>query len=131
MVNLITPFRKTLSISINSLSNTYVHVALTSVYLAKSVLKYKKKLWKKMSLGNITELNGDCAGWPYHVLKVFDDKMIVYQRIWLKFPQPIKHLLFYFPYKNCKHSLISIYFIAPVYELFDNLSYSELITFFQ
>ena len=40
------------------------------------------------------------------------------------------HLLFYFPYKNCKNSLISIYFIAPVYELFDNLSYSELITFF-
>ena len=72
-----------------------------------------------MTLWNTTELNGDCAGWPYHVLKVFDDKMIVYERIWLKFPQPIKHLLFYFPYKNSIHSFISntIYFIAPVYEL--------------
>ena len=62
---------------------------------------------------------------------VFDDKMIIYQRIWLTFSQPVKHLLFYFPYKSCKHSLISIDIIAPVYELFDNLSYSELITFFQ
>ena len=28
--------------------------------------------------------------------------------IWLRFSQPVKHLLFYFPYKSCKHSLISI-----------------------
>ena len=48
MINLFTPFLKTLSISINSLSNTNIHlkrlfkVAFTSVYLAKSILKYKK-----------------------------------------------------------------------------------------
>ena len=67
-----------------------------------------------MTLWNITEQNSDCAGWPYHVLEVFDDKTIVYQRAWLKFPQPIKHLLFHFPYKNCKHtcSLVSIDVIA-------------------
>ena len=94
-------------------------LALTSVFLAKSVLRY----WKIMTLWNITELNGDCAGWPYHVLKSI--------WWWNKFPQPIKHLLSYFPYKNCKHSLISIDFIAPVYKLFDSLSCSELITFFQ
>ena len=75
-------------------------------------------------------INGNCAGWPYHVVKEFYDKMILYQRILLQFPQPIKHLLFYFLNKNCKLSLISIYFIAPVYKLFDNLSYSELIKFF-
>ena len=34
------------------------------------------------------------------------------------------HLLFYIPYKICKHSLISIIdFNASVYELFDNPSY--------
>ena len=49
--------------------------------------------------------------------------MINYQRIWLKFSQLIKYLLFYIPYKICKHSLISIDFIASVYELFDNPSY--------
>ena len=32
--------------------------------------------------------------------------------------------MFYIPYKICKHGLISIVFIASVYELFDNPSYS-------
>ena len=54
-------------------------LALTSVYLAKSVLKLKKKVTLKNN--DVVELNGDHAGLPYHVLKVFDDKMIVYQRI--------------------------------------------------
>ena len=35
----------------------------------------------------------------------------------------MKHLLFYIPYKICKHSFISIDFTASVYELFDNPSY--------
>ena len=35
----------------------------------------------------------------------------------------VKHLLFYIPYKIYKHSLISIDYITPVYELFDNPSY--------
>ena len=67
MVNLNTLFRKTLSISINGSSNTDIHlkrlfkVALTSVYLAESVLKYKKQYCKTMTLWNITKLNGDCA----------------------------------------------------------------------
>ena len=56
------------------------------------------------------------------VVFVFDDKLINYQRIWLKFPQFIKHKLFYIPCKICKHGLISIDFIASVYELFDNPS---------
>ena len=38
----------------------------------------------------------------------------------------MKHLLFYIPYKIWKHSLISIDFVASVYELFDNLSYTLL-----
>ena len=109
MVNLITLFRKTLSNS----SNTNIHVGINFCVHVPS-----QKLIKK--------LNGNCARWPCHVLKVFDDKMIVYQHNWLKFPQPIKHLLFYFPYKNCKQSLISIDFIAPVYGIFDNLSYSRV-----
>ena len=54
--------------------------------------------------------------------------MINYQRIWLEFSQLIKHLLFYSPYKICKHSLISIDFIASVYELFDNPSSSPKLT---
>ena len=37
----------------------------------------------------------------------------------------MKHLLFYIPYRICKHSLISINSIASVYELFDNPSYRE------
>ena len=35
----------------------------------------------------------------------------------------MKDLLLYIPYKICKHSLISIDFIALVYEHFDNPSY--------
>ena len=56
---------------------------------------------------------------------VFDDKMINYQRILnlLDFSQLIKTLLFYNPYKMCKHSLFCIDFIASLYELFDNHSY--------
>ena len=54
---------------------------------------------------------------------VFDDKMINYQRILFNFSQLIKHLLFYIPYKTCKHTLKSIDFTASVYELFDNPSY--------
>ena len=49
--------------------------------------------------------------------------MINYQRIWLKFLQLVEHLLFYISYKICKHNLMSIDFIASVYELFDNPSY--------
>ena len=33
--------------------------------------------------------------------------------------------MFYTLYKICKHSLISIDFIASVYELFDNPSYTS------
>ena len=54
---------------------------------------------------------------------VYDDKMINYQRILLNFSQLIKNVLFYNPYKIGKPSLISIDFIASVYELFDNPSY--------
>ena len=43
----------------------------------------------------------------------------------------IKHLLIYIPYKIRKQSLISIDFIASVYELFDNPSYCPLIVNFQ
>ena len=42
------------------------------------------------------------------MLFVFNDKMIKNQRIWLKFSQLIIHLLFYIPFKFCKHSLNSI-----------------------
>ena len=62
MVNLNTPFRKTLSISINSSSNTNIHgkklfkVALTSVYLAKSVLKLKKKV--TLNSNDVVEYHG-------------------------------------------------------------------------
>ena len=52
--------------------------------------------------------------------------MINNQCIWLKISQLIEHLLFYIPYKSCKHSLTNIDFIAPVYERFDNPSYSSL-----
>ena len=97
MVNLNTPFRKTLSISINSSSNTNIHgkklfkVALTSVYLAKSVLKYKSN---EVFHGTKQRLRQVTIPYMYFV---FDDKMIIYQRIKLKFSQQIKHLLFYFP----------------------------------
>ena len=76
MDNLNTPFRKTLSISINSSSNTNIHfkrlfkVALTSVYLAKSVLKYKCNI-----------KNNDVVEYHGTAFVVFDDKMIIYQRI--------------------------------------------------
>ena len=76
MVNPFTPFRKHSTVR----QKLIFMFALTSVYLAKSVLKYKNS--------DVVEyhgtINGDCAGWPYHVVKVFDDKMIVYQRIWLQ-----------------------------------------------
>ena len=49
--------------------------------------------------------------------------MINYQRIYFKFSQLIKQMLFYISCKICNHSLISIDFIASVYELFDNPSY--------
>ena len=52
--------------------------------------------------------------------------MINYQRIWLKFLQLVEHLLFYISYKICKHNLMSIDFIASVYELFDNPSYMHI-----
>ena len=58
---------------------------------------------------------------------VFDDKMINFQHIWLKFSQLIKNLLFSNSYKICQHSLISIDFIASVLERFDNLSYITFI----
>ena len=54
---------------------------------------------------------------------VSDDNLINYQRIKLKFSQLMKHMLFYIPYKICKHGLISIDFIVSVYKLFDNPSY--------
>ena len=40
-------------------------------------IKIKRVSLKTMTLWNVTELNGDCA--------IFDDKMINYQHIWLKF----------------------------------------------
>ena len=44
MVNLFTPFCKTLLISFNSSSNTNIHVGITfCVPIAKSVLTYKKQ----------------------------------------------------------------------------------------
>ena len=54
MVNPITPC-KTLSISFTVRQILIFMLALTSVYLAKSVFKYKKKHWKTMTLWNITE----------------------------------------------------------------------------
>ena len=45
--------------------------------------------------------------------------MINYQRIWLKFLQLVEHLLFYISYKIGKQILMSIDFIAYVFELFD------------
>ena len=54
--------------------------------------------------------------------------MINYQRRWLKISHLVKTLLFYIPYKICKHSSISIDFSATVYELFDNRpSYKDVI----
>ena len=105
MVNLNTPFRKTFLISINSLSNTNIHVkklfkvALTSVYLAKTVLNFENSdvveyHWTKRRLRRVTI---PCT--LYLMIK------------WLTFSQPVKHLLFYFPYK---HSLITIEIIALV-----------------
>ena len=64
MVNLNTPFRKTLSISVNSSSNINIHVkkrlfkvALTFLCtsLAKSVLKYKKVTLKN---NDVVEYHG-------------------------------------------------------------------------
>ena len=87
------------------------------------VTKYQKsnieKQWRcRTSRNSTATAPGD------HTMQfVFDDKMINYQRILLNFSQLIKNLLFYNPYKICKHSLISIDFIASVYELFDNPSY--------
>ena len=74
-----------------------------------------------MTLWNITELNFDCS--DHSMQFVFDDKIINYQRVWLNFSQLIKNLMFYNPYKICKHSLISIDFITSVYEFFENPSY--------
>ena len=108
-------YKKKLNSFIKRIMLTWLTLSLLFV---KHCHSYKKVTWK-----NNVEYHGTkrrLREWPYHVLKVFDDKMIVYQRIWLKFPQPIKHLLFCFPYKNCKYSLISIDFIATIYELFDN-----------
>ena len=61
-----------------------------------------------MTLLQITELNGDRAD-DHTMYFVFDHKMIFHQRIWLKLSKPIKHLLFYIPYKSCKHSLVNKY----------------------
>ena len=52
------------------------------------------------------------------------DRMINYQRIWLKFFQLlVQRLLFYIPYKICTHSLISIDFMVSVCQLFDKPPY--------
>ena len=45
----------------------------------------------------------------------------VYEGLSKSFSPLMKHS-FYIPYKICKHSLISIDFIASVYKLFDNPS---------
>ena len=90
---------------------------MTSVYLAKNVIKCREQHWKK---NDVVERPGD------HTMRfVFDNKMINYQCIWLKFYQHVEHLLFYISYKICKQSLMSIDFIASVYELFDNPSYFD------
>ena len=52
---------------------------------------------------------------PYEFF-VFDDKIFNHQRFWYKFSHI--HLLFYNAYKIYQHSMNSIDFIAPVYELF-------------
>ena len=39
----------------------------TSVHPAKSVVKKREYHWKTLTSWNVTELNGDCAGWPYHI----------------------------------------------------------------
>ena len=57
---------------------------------------------------------------PYKMY--YDDKTINYQRIYLNFSLLIKQMLFYISCKICKHNLISIDFMASVYELFDNPS---------
>ena len=81
-------------------------------------MKYSSKTenqWRCGTWRNSTETVPD----DHTILIVFDDKMIIYQRIYLKFSQLMKHLLFYILYKICKHVLTSIDFIASVYELFD------------
>ena len=76
MVNLIILFRKTLSISFNSSSNTNINVGINFCKPSQKCIKVKKK--SNIEKQCMVELNGDYAGLPYHVLKVFDDKMIVY-----------------------------------------------------
>ena len=57
------------------------------------------------------------------------DRMINYQRIWLKVLQLlVQHLLFYIPYKICTHSLISIDFMISVCQLFDKPPYKQRFT---
>ena len=60
-----------------------------------------------MTLWKVTELNGDCV--------VFVDKMINYQRIWLKFLQLVENLLIYISYKICKLSLMSINLLLLIF----------------
>ena len=55
MVNLITPFRKILSISFNSSSNINSHVSINLCVLSQKCIKSIKT----MTLWNITELNGE------------------------------------------------------------------------
>ena len=65
----------------------------------------------------------------YHGTKRRLRRVIVYQLIWLQISTTNNTVVVLFYLQNCKHSLISIDLIALVYELFDSLSYSELITF--
>ena len=96
---------------------------MTSVYLAKNVIKCREQHWKKTWRCGTSQNSTATAPCDHTMWFVFDNKMINYQRIWLKFYQPLEHLLFYISYKSCKQSLMSIDFIASVYELFDNPSY--------
>lgn len=65
------------------------------------------------------DVDGDFHGWPYHVVLII--KWLIINVFFL---QLIEHLLFYISYKFCKHSLKSIDSIAPVYELFDNVTFT-------
>ena len=53
---------------------------------------------------------------------VFDDILLNYQHVWLKFLQYFMFLLFYIPFKICKPSFNSIDIMAVVYKSFDNPS---------
>ena len=124
VVNFNPPFCKTLSISLNSSSRLifiYKRIDYVGIWLLFTWPKVRVT-WKNNDLvkGHGTHRRLRRLTIPYKMY--YDDKMINYQRIYLNFSLLIKQMLFYISCKICKHNLISIDFMASVYELFDNPS---------